>query len=126
MLNFPSSPAVNQVYSSGPSWMWDGVKWKAALPPASATVFTPVSGATVILENYLPAFINNASTLAVLTISLPPAMVNGLVEISFLKPVTLLTIRDAANVVVPTAPITAYGPGAGLMFRYVTRWEYWK
>ena len=126
MLNFPSAPTPGTVFSSGPTWVWDGVKWKAAAALDAVSTFTPISGATIILTNYDPVFINNAAILAALTIRLPPAIANGFVGIGFLKPVTALSVRDTFGVVVPTAPTNAYGPGAALYFRYVTRWEYWK
>jgi len=126
MLNFPDSPTLNEVYLS---WAWDGAKWGPASVVSSVNVVNPVSGAVVVLSDLRPVFVNNAVTLALLTFRLPEANPENAIEISFLSPVTSLIVQDSLGVVVPTAPTNAYGPGAGLVFRYVSssvKWAYWK
>ena len=126
MLNFPDAPTLNQVYQS---WAWDGAKWGPATVVSSVNIVNVVSGATVVLTDFRPVFVNNATTLALLTFRLPEANPENAIEISFLSPVTSLIVQDSLGVVVPTAPDSAYGPGAGLVFRYVdpsVKWAYWK
>ncbi len=99
--------------------------------PATQTVpviVTPASGDTVTLAVAGPVFVN-AAALASLTILLPPGPVIGWnSDISFLAPVTTLTILDAASAPVATAPTSAFGPGAALEFKYLDAlgWVYWK
>jgi hypothetical protein len=62
-----------------------------------------------------------------LTILLPVAATGTLLEIGFRNPVTLLSVLTAGGAAIPNAPVNAYGPGAGLQFRYDTLgWIYWK
>jgi hypothetical protein len=131
MINFPDAPILNQIFVVGEtSWRWDGAKWVAANAEDSTIVLTPVSGATVVLTEVRPYYIKNAATLASLIIKLPQvAATGGLLEVSFLSPVTSLSVRDWLNVAISGTPTSAYGPGAGLVFRYVddvTKWVYWK
>ena len=45
-LNFPDSPSVNDIFTSGDrSWIWDGTTWK--ITPLSVTVDTLIKSATV-------------------------------------------------------------------------------
>jgi hypothetical protein len=130
MLDFPNAPTVNQVFTSGPSWMWDGVKWKttgAADTSYTVNTLTPATGATVTLADFRPVFINTG-TLAALTIRLPPSpSTSSHVEISFAAPVTGLTIQDSGGGALANMPTSSYGPGAALMLRYATGgWVYWK
>lgn len=128
MLNFPDAPTLNQIFSDDTlSWRWDGAKWVVADVEDSVTVLTPVSGATLVLTAARPHYIKNATTLASLTIELP--QIAGLIEISFMSPVTALSVRDWLHVPIVGAPTSAYGPGAGLVFKYVddiVKWVYWK
>lgn len=46
-LDFPSSPALNQVYTFGSySWRWDGTSWVGAVPIVNATINNTTIGAT--------------------------------------------------------------------------------
>lgn len=127
MLNFPDSPTVNQVYQS---WAWDGNKWGSASVVSTVNVVNNVvSGATIVLLDFRPVFVNNAVVLESLTFQLPETTNEVFIEISFLSPVTSLVVQDAAGTRVPTAPNNAYGPGSALVFRYVdtsVKWVYWK
>jgi hypothetical protein len=61
-----------------------------------------------------------------LTIRLPPDP-PAVVEVSFEASVTALTVTNAAGLPVENAPLNAFGPGAGLEFRYVDgAWVYWR
>lgn len=42
-FDFPASPALGQIYvpTSGPSYIWDGVKWTATTPPPPVGNFSP-------------------------------------------------------------------------------------
>lgn len=131
MINFPDAPVLNQIFVVGDTtWRWDGAKWVAANTEDFTTILTPASGATLVLTDVRPHYIKNATTLAALIIKLPQhASMGGSMEISFLSPVTALAVRDWADTPIVGAPTNAYGPGAGLVFRYVddvTKWVYWK
>lgn len=46
-LNFPSSPTLNQVYTSGTSsWIWDGTSWRSNNATRYPSVDIPVSTGT--------------------------------------------------------------------------------
>ena len=48
-LNFPDSPSLNQVYTSGSnSWQWDGTVWNAL--SSSQVVINGSGGATGAIE----------------------------------------------------------------------------
>lgn len=129
-LDFPDTPTGGQVFTqTGASWVWDGVKWTSAPLPDTYSVntLTPVSGATVTLADFRPVFVNTGA-LAALTVKLPPSPANGnLVDVSFLSSVTSLAIQDSSGTLVPSSPTNAFGPGAGLEFRFCSAgWVYWK
>lgn len=129
-LNFPSPPTLNQIFTDGSSWMWDGAKWLDTSNPLPLLVLTPASGAMITLTDRRPVWIDNAAVLASLTIRLPASpAANDLITIGFLSPVTSLSMQNSAGVVLPTGPTNAYGPGSALYFRYInaTRgWVNWK
>ena len=90
-------------------------------------VIAPGSGDTVVLPDFRPRYIDTGP-LAALTIQLPPSPTeSNSIDISFLSPVAALTILDSAGDPIATAtPATAYGPGAGIEFRYCNLgWVYW-
>src|SRR6185369_11773245 len=91
-------------------------------------VVTPASGTTVVMLLGEPGLYIEAGSLAVLTIRLPPAPVEGvLVEISFAGTVDSLAVQDSGGVMVTDGPTDAFGPGAGLEFRFIEgAWRYWK
>ena len=98
------------------------------LPVAEAAVrmVNPFSGALVVMLAGERALYVAGGPRAALTIWLPPAEPDMLVEISFANPVTALTIADAGAAPL-SPPENAYGPGAGLQFRYLeSGWVYWK
>lgn len=96
-------------------------------------VVNPASGATVVIpQNTRSLFVNNAGTLAALTIRLPRVPVQGYsdntVNIGFKSAVTAVTWQDASG-----AAVT--GPAGGTInaapiFRWVGRpvngWVFWK
>jgi hypothetical protein len=99
----------------------------APLPVAEAAVrmVNPFSGALVTMLAGERALYVAGGPRAALTIWLPPAELDMLVEISFANPVTALTITDADGLLL-SPPENAYGPGAGLQFRYLeSGWVYW-
>jgi hypothetical protein len=98
------------------------------LPVAEAAVrmVNPFSGALVVMLAGERALYVAGGPRAALTIWLPPAEPDMLVEISFANPVTALTMADAEGSPL-SPPENAYGPGAGLQFRYLeSGWVYWK
>jgi hypothetical protein len=47
-LDFPNSPALNQVFTAGTaSWQWDGTKWIVAVGTTPAGAYLPLSGGTM-------------------------------------------------------------------------------
>jgi hypothetical protein len=131
MINFPDVPLAGQTFSSGAlGWTWDGAKWVASgygtAGVLSVNVLAPASAAVVTLSDYRPVYIDTLE-LVLLTIKLPPSPVSGsVVDITFANPVDTLVLQDSTGAVIPTAPTSAYGPGAALEFRYATSWVYWK
>ena len=82
---------------------------------------------SLTLADSRPLYINNAARLASLTVFLPVAAVGTLLEIGFRNPITALSVLTFGGGAIPGAPTNAYGPGAGLQFRYDTPgWIYWK
>jgi hypothetical protein len=63
-LDFPTSPSVNQVYSSGGNaWVWDGTVWNAT---SSVSVFTGATGATgTVTGDYVSAFNGATGTVGI-------------------------------------------------------------
>ena len=48
MLDFPNSPSVGQVFTSGnSSWLWDGTKWVAAGSSGAGSIYLPLTGGTL-------------------------------------------------------------------------------
>ena len=91
-------------------------------------VVNPASGTVVAMLPGERALYVEAGPRAALTIRLPDEPVlDQLVEISFANPVTALTVTYSSGAAIPGSPDNAYGPGAGLQFRYLeTGWVYWK
>lgn len=93
-------------------------------------IVTPSTGDTVTMGAATRALYVNTAALADLTILLPAGVDDGgLVEICFAAPITTLDIQDDAAVTVPTAPTSAFGPGAAIQMRYINSvigWAYWK
>jgi len=89
----------------------------------------PASGATIVMQGGERVLYVATGPLAALTVRLPPNVAAGdLVEISFVASVADLMIRDSDGASLAGTPTTAYGPGAGLHFRYVDAtvgWVYW-
>jgi hypothetical protein len=88
----------------------------------------PASGSTVVMLSGEAGIYVIGPARAALGIRLPPhPAADALVEISFAAPVTALTVQSAEGAVTLPEPTNAYGPGAGLQFRYVGgAWIYWK
>jgi len=100
-------------------------------PAPSGAAFravTPASGTTVVMLPGEPGLYIEGGPLAVLTIRLPPQPATDmLVEISLQNPVTSLAVQDSGGAAVVDGPTSAYGPGAGLQFRFIDNaWRYWK
>jgi hypothetical protein len=130
VLNFPDTPAANQVFTSGPSWAWDGVKWKtnpSGLPDQSVNLIAPAEGALVTLNDFRPVFAD-IGPLNALTFKLPPnPTTSSVVEINFLHSVSSIAVQDSTGATLSTSPTSAYGPGSALIFRYTSAgWVYWK
>jgi hypothetical protein len=92
------------------------------LEPGAVRVVNPASGGVVTMLAGERALYVEGGPRASLSLTLPPDPTDSmLVDISFENPVTALTVTDLAE------PTSAYGPGAGLQFRYVDdEWRYWK
>jgi hypothetical protein len=90
-------------------------------------VENPASGAVITLLSGERALYIEGGPRAALTIRLPDDPVeNQMVDISFEQPVTALTVTYSGGLPL-SEPTNAYGPGAGLQFRYVDgEWRYWK
>jgi hypothetical protein len=104
-----------------------------AVDPGDVVILVPSSGDTVAPGNANYVYINNSAVLAVLTIQLPSTTppiggVVDFVEISFHRPVTTLVVTDSLGATIADSPTSAYGPGAGLDFKYLSGlgWIYWK
>lgn len=100
-----------------------------AAPPAPvpANILSPASGDTVTLPDTRRVYIDNASTYASLAIRMPAATLGEMVEISFANPIAILAVQTSAGVAIPSAPTSAYGPGAAIQFRFeAPGWIYWK
>jgi len=99
----------------------------APAPPVQANVIAPASGATVTLTDTRPVYVNNPAILASLTLRLPVVTLGTPWVVSFAHPVTVLTLQDNAGGAIPTAPASAYGPGAAIELRFeAPGWIYWK
>ena len=69
-LDFPTSPALNQVYTFGSySWSWDGTSWVGAVPIVNATInnttigaVTPSTGAFTTLSATTPIASSSGGT----------------------------------------------------------------
>lgn len=74
-LNFPDTPAVGQIFSSGSmAWRWDGAKWVTSSVQPSSPI--SVTGSTTLpVVTYASVNVNNTSN-APITITLPAAVVN--------------------------------------------------
>lgn len=95
---------------------------------AVATV-SPSSGQTVMMAAGTPSLFVASGALAALTVGLPANPgIGQTAQISFANPVAALTVTDAAAGAIPTAPATAFGPGAAIIFRFVQpgEWVLWK
>jgi len=108
-----------------------GVIGAASAAVTVSTVFretNPADGAIVAMFAREPGLYITGGPRAALTICLPPDPVHGMVvDISFQNPVTTLQIQYAAGSPTLAEPTNAYGPGAGLQFRFIdTAWVYWK
>jgi hypothetical protein len=117
-------------FDDGSSTQWVPTINQAGSGEPPVAMLSPPSGGTVVLGSIAPHYVNNSSTLASLTILLPPGPnTNDMMEIGFRNPVTSLTIQNSSGVLVASAPTSAYGPGAALQFRFIdtaTGWVYWK
>lgn len=90
-------------------------------------VVSPISGAIVAMTAGERALYIEGGPRDMLTIRLAPTPTEDmLVEIGFKRPVATLVMTDSAGFLVAEAPVNAYGPGAGLQFRYIDGlWRYW-
>jgi hypothetical protein len=92
-----------------------------------AHIIAPASGDIVTLSVVEPVYVNNPAVLASLTLRLPPGVLGDVVEIGFANPVTALTLQTNPGAPIPSAPTSAYGPGAAIQMRFDTPgWIYWK
>jgi hypothetical protein len=116
--------------AAGLTWRFDGAKWVVSdVRESGSSITSPVSGGTIVLAHPGVYYINNADVLALLTIRLPLGVLDDEVHISFHRPITSLVVQDSLGAAIPDAPTNAYGPGAGLVFKYVddvVKWVYWK
>lgn len=89
-------------------------------------VENPASGAAIALLTGEGALYIEGGPRAALTIRLPDNPVEGqTVDVSFENPVTALSITYSGGLPL-SEPTNAYGPGAGLQFRFVDdEWRYW-
>jgi hypothetical protein len=97
-------------------------------PTTGLRTVNPASGTTVVMLSGEAGIYVIGPARAALGIRLPPyPAADALVEISFASPVTALTVQSAEGAVTLPEPTNAYGPGAGLQFRYVDgAWIYWR
>ena len=116
------------VVRAGSTFYASALALSGVVPPLQ--IATPVDGGTVVMEPTARALYVGNAALAALTVLLPAGIGdNELAEICFASPVTALTVLDAASAAVPTAPTSAYGPGAAIQFRFINPgpgWVLWK
>jgi hypothetical protein len=113
-------------YTDAGSTQWVPVVNQMVHQEDPANVIAPASGATVVLPDIRPVYVNNPAPLAALTLRLPAAILGQSIEIGFKSPVTVLTLQDVAGAAIPGAPTSASGPGAAIEMRYDTPgWIYW-
>ena len=96
-------------------------------PASGLRTVNPASGTTVTMLSGEAGIYVIGPARAALGIRLPPSpAADASVEISFASPVTALTVQSAEGTITLPEPTNAYGPGAGLQFRYVDgAWIYW-
>lgn len=106
---------------------WVAATNQPSVRSTTITTIAPVSGATVALDG--DTYVASAA-LAALTLRMPSMPVPGhRIEVCFAAPVATLAVQDAVGAAVVGAPISAFGPGAALVFRYANGgpgWTYWK
>ena len=52
MLNFPNSPALNDIYTlNDKSWKWDGVAWTLIKGVVAVNTTNTISGNTIVIAN---------------------------------------------------------------------------
>ncbi len=113
-------------YEDVDSSQWVPATNQSVAPPIPALVLAPASGATVILADATPVYIDTA-LLATLTIRLPVPEIGTSVEICFRSPITALTLVDSGGGAIVGVPTSAFGPGAAIEMRFDTPgWIYWK
>jgi hypothetical protein len=96
---------------------------------APVRIVNPPDGGTVIMLTGERAIYIDVGPRGVLTIRLPPLPTEDMtVDITFERPVGALSIQDSdGSAISDGGPTSAYGPGAGLQFRFVGgSWVYWK
>ena len=74
MINFPNSPTLNEVFTSGDnSWKWNGFAWNLIVLPTNNIIRTIITGATYSVSG-TDKFIGIQSTSTTpITITLPLA-----------------------------------------------------
>lgn len=118
--------------SAGGSGGSAGTAPPVVVADAAVRVVYPSSGDIVTMTAGERALYVNGGPRADLTIRLPPNPTHDFpVEISFWRPVTTLTVTDSAGFPIEEGPTSAYGPGAGLQFRFLVEgmassWVLWK
>jgi len=114
---------------SGPPGQWVAATNQPVGTTSGILTLTPVSGETLILSRDTPSIYVSSGELGSLIVRLPASPVVGdTVQLSFANPVTNLAVQAWDGTAVPGSPTNAYGPGAALIFRYVSpgQWTYWK
>ena len=94
-LDFPASPATDQIFTSGTaSWRWDGTKWVArGGTDAAPTVVAPTTGQTVAIGTG-KTVLNPAGALAALTLTLPAS---GSLRVSTRQRIAALSISGTVD-----------------------------
>ena len=109
----------------------NSVQWvpasNAAFGVPATNAIAPGSGDTVVLTDIRRVYVDNSAPLAALTILLPAAASDTVIEIGFRLPVAALTLKSAAGMAIPGAPDSGFGPGAAIQMKFLTSgWVYWK
>jgi hypothetical protein len=129
-----TGPGGGQLYvfyidGSGGSGSWiAATNQPTGTSPGIVTV-TPASGATVQVSRETPSVFIASGALAALTVKLlQNPIIGDTVQLCFAAPVTALVVQSYSGVPVTGGPTSAYGPGAAIVFRYVSpgSWALWK
>src|SRR3954451_1876332 len=105
MLDFPSAPTLNQLFTGGPGgvtvWRWDGAKWAGSGGAALQAVIV-VTGSTTLPAGYAGLVRVENAAAAPITIILPAAPTVG----------QKITLKDTAGNA-GSFPVMIQGSGIG-------------